>query len=136
MKTLKDITSEQAIEITKMIWGFDDLIKSPIEFNYFDGNYGQYTNEQDEEISVRFDFDAFPEKRIGKIIVHIFPNLDCSIAEFNFVPYNNPQPNGKRGYWTHKHSYPVRNQNGVQKKFIEWGIEPNYFGANKHIVKN
>ena len=125
MKTIKNITKEQAIEIAKMIWGFDDSIKSDLTFKYFDGNYGAYTNEEDEDITVTFDAEVSPQKRTAKMFVHIYRNLDCSIGEFEFS-----------GCWRHKRSYPVRNQNAVQKKFIEWGIEPTEFGANKHIVKN
>lgn len=136
MKYLKDITKEQAIEIAKMIWDFDQFIKSDFEFKYFDGNYGHFTKTDDEQITITFDFEAFPEKRIGKMFVHIFPNLDCSIAEFEFKPYDKPQNETNKGYWQEKHSYPLRNQNAVQKKFIEWDIEPITFGTNKHTIRN
>lgn len=136
MKRLKDITKEQAIEIAKMIWGFDEFIKSKPTFTYFNGNYGDYTEKESEDITVTFDFDTFPEKKIGKMFVCIYPNLDCNIAEFDFIPSENPKNENSKGYWSHKRSYPVRNQNAVQKKFIEWGIEPTAFGVNNHIIKN
>lgn len=145
MKTIKDLTKTQAIEIAKMIWQFDDMIKSELEFSYFDGNYGDFTKVDDEEITIKFDFEtnfdkqtnSMKEKRIGKMFVHIFPNLDCSIGEFVFVEYEKHHQNGKnKGYWKHDNSYPIRNQNAVQKKFIEWGIEPQYFGGNKYVVAN
>jgi len=138
MKTIKDITKEQAIEIAKMIWNFDDAVKSDYEFNYFDGNYGTFTKADDADITVKFDFEtefdkktnSMKDKRIGKMFVHIHPNLDCSIGEFVFIEYGKHQQNEtNNGYWKHDHSYPVRNQNAVQKKFIEWGIEPEYFGG-------
>jgi len=144
MKGLKDILPEQAIEIAKMIWNFDDAIKSDFNFTYFNGNYGSYTKADDEDITVTFDFEtefdkktnSMKKKRIGKMFVHIHPNLDCSIGEFIFIPYDKPQNETNKGYWKHDHSYPVRNQNAVQKKFIEWGIEPCYFGMNSYIIKN
>ncbi len=136
MKTLKDITEKQAIEIAKIIWDFDDLIKSEPIFKYFDGNYGTFTRSDDEDITVTFDFESFHEKRIGKMFVHIHPNLDCSIGEFEFVSDTRTPTESNKGYWKHRHSYPVRNQNAVQKMFIELEIEPMYFGANNHIIKN
>ena len=107
---IKNITTKQAIEIAKLLYPFDEFIKSEMIVKYFDGNYGKFIKFEDIDITISFDFQMFPHTDIGKMIIKIFPNLDCSIG----------------CYINHKFvkSYPVRNQFLIQNKFKEWNIYP------------
>ncbi len=119
--TIKDLTPEQAFEITKLLFPFPTYIKSELEFNYFSGDYGDFVDTRDEVVSVKFISKPFPPRETDRtIIVHIYPNLDLSIGEFEFINYENSQTY-KKGYYTHVNSLPVRNLHIIFKKFTEWG---------------
>jgi len=136
IKRFKDITKEQAIEIAKLTFGvvkpedaYEKLIKSDFEFKVFDGNYDTFQDVRDADVCVQFDFENLAEmKSFDRMFVHIYPTLDVSIGSFEFIKRSKPskvnEGINKDGFWKHKHNYPVRKQHEVQKKFIEWKIEP------------
>jgi hypothetical protein len=118
MKKLKDLTKEQAIEIAKLIYPFPDWIKS--DFNFFYHPYKAPDNWDNEGITeeVLVTFKGFTTgEKIEDIHLNIYTNLDCVLGCFELK-------NSK--YWSHKYSLMVRNQHAVQKKFIDWGFEPDY----------
>lgn len=116
-KKLKDITKEQAIEIAKLIYPFSNElpgtketgIKSDFEFKYQPYDATWYEDAR-EFIRVSFKGITFGET-VDNLIMEINKNLDCHL------------------YYSRKdglHSIGCTNQYAIQKKFIEWEIEPEY----------
>ena len=112
---LKDLTREQATEIAKLCYDFDDGIKSDFKFHYQPYDASWYEDAR-EFISVIFDGIIFADK-IYKIKLEIQPNLDCHLFYLNFDKTINLDVYNLIG---------CNNQNKIQRKFIEWGIEPDY----------
>ena len=106
MKRIKDLTKEQVIEIAKLIYPWD--IDSEFEFEYqpYDPSWFQDAREY---VQLKFKGITFGET-VDTLILQINKNLDC------WFYYS-------RDYM---HTLPSSNQAAVQRKFIEWGIEPNY----------
>lgn len=109
MKKLKDITKDQAIEIAKLIYPFFDDLKTDYDFHY--QPYDKVWLEDAREfVRLRFRGFIFGD-RVEDLMIEITKTLDCW---FYYI-----RDDGT-------HHLPSRNQCAVQRKFIEWGIEPDY----------
>jgi hypothetical protein len=109
MKTIKDLTKEQAIEIAKLIYPFNETVIGEYDFHYqpYDSTW---LDDAREFVQVKFRGITFGNT-VDELMLHININLDC----WFYYCRNNGA-----------HSLPTRNQHAIQKKFIEWEIEPNY----------
>lgn len=109
MKKLKDLTKEQAIEIAQLIYSFSDEVETDYDFTYQPYDWTWY---EDAREFVRLKFRGFTfGNTVDNLILDINKNLDCWF------------------YYSRKdglHGLPSRNQCAVQRKFIEWGFEPDY----------
>lgn len=108
MKTIKDITHDQAIVIGKLAYGIPEWIQSEI-----DSKYVPETDEDNIEFySITFDAYSFGDK-IDRYRVMIMPNLDLSVSivrEQESTPY--------------LITIIPRNQCKIQNQFREWNIYP------------
>lgn len=112
MKTIKDLTSEEVIEIAKLTYGFPDWIKSDFELQYSPHKErDEFNLEEFENVVCKFKAYTFGET-IDTIRVTIYSNLDVTIGYL--------RPN------TGEDSLPVRNQYKVQKLLMESQITPKY----------
>lgn len=109
MKILKDLTKEQTIEIAKLIYPFSDTIEGEYDFTYQQYDPMWYEDAR-EFVRLKFRGIAFGDT-VDNLMLIINKNLDCW---FYYC-----RPDGA-------HSLPSINQHAIQKKFIKWGIEPNY----------
>lgn len=119
MKTIKNLTPEQAIEIAKLIYPFPECVKSEYKFKYQPYDSSWYEDAR-EYIRVEWDGILAADK-VVPLFIEINTNLDCYC-------YYSTAKGAER--------MPLRNQNSIQKKFIEWDIEPIPFGVNTHIISN
>ena len=106
---LKDLTKEQAIEIAQLIYLFSDDVKSDYDFHYQPYNREWYEDAREFTI-IEFRGVTFGDT-VDNLRLEINKNLDCWF------------------YYSREdglHTLPSRNQHAVQKKFIEWGFEPDY----------
>jgi len=106
---LKDLTKEQTIEIAQLIYPFSDDVKSDYVFHYQPYNK-EWFEDAREYVRLTFRGVTFGDT-VDDLVLDINKNLDCWF------------------YYSRKdglHTLPSRNQHAVQKKFIEWNIEPNY----------
>ena len=108
MKTIKDLTEKQAIEIVKLIYPHPDWVKSDYKFKYqpFDPTWYE---DAKEYVRVSFRGITFGDT-VDNLILEINSNLNCSL------------------YYSRKdglHGGGCPNQHQIHKKFIEWDIEPN-----------
>lgn len=106
---LKDLTKEQAIEIVLLIYPFSADVKSDYEFHYQPYDPTWYEDAR-EYVRVSFKGITFGDT-VDDIILEINSIFDCWL------------------YYSRKdglHTIPNRNQHAAQKKFIEWGAEPDY----------
>lgn len=108
---IKEITPDQAFEIAKMVYGFPEWIKSDFKFEYQPYDESMYEDAA-ELVRVCFDAIVFADKT-EKITLIIDVQLNCWL---HFVR--------NKGGNIVAESLPSRNQHAVQKKFIEWGFEP------------
>lgn len=110
---IKDLTKEQAIEIAKLIYGYEEsylknCIKSDFEFEYQPYDHTWYEDAR-EYARVTFMGIVFGNTT-EKIMLEINTNLDC------YLYYCRADG---------AHSLGSRNQYKIQNKFKEWNIEPN-----------
>jgi hypothetical protein len=105
---IKDLTKEQTIEIAKLIYPFSDTVEGEYEFSYQPYDPTWYEDAR-EYVQLKFKGVTFGTT-IDTLIFQINKNLDCWF------------------YYSRDSMYtlPSRNQHAIQKKFIEWGIEPDY----------
>jgi len=108
MKTIKDLTKEQVIEISKLIYPFFDTVEGEYEYYYQPYDPSWYEDAR-EYVQLKFR-GVTTGDTVDTLILQISQNLDC------WFYYS-------RDYM---HHLPSRNQCAVQRQFIEWGIEPNY----------
>jgi ABC-type phosphate transport system substrate-binding protein len=111
---LKDLTKEQVIEIAKLIYSFwdeyeKDFPNQEIKFTYQPYDATWYEDAR-EYVMLEFKGYTFGDT-VDNLMLQINKNLD--------VWFYYCRENGA-------HDLPSRNQHAVQKKFIEWGIEPDY----------
>src|ERR1022692_1869243 len=110
MKTIKDLTKEQVIEIANLIHSnlseLDKSIEQDYKFKYQPFENRSYLNsEGDEElVHLYWKVNTFADT-IDTVRLTICSNLDC--------------------YWGYirsdgENSLPTNNQCKIQKKFIEW----------------
>jgi len=109
MKKLKDLTKEQAIEIAKLIYPYSDKFEPEYEFKYQPYDKSWFEDAR-EFVRLEFKGIAFGDK-IDNLMLEINKNLDCW---FYYCREDGA------------HDLPSRNQCAVQRKFIEWGFEPDY----------
>lgn len=110
--TIQDLTKEQAIEIAKLIHAQNEIESiSEMEWEFKYQRFSPRTHENsegdDELIHLYFKANIFGNT-IDRIRLTIYANLDCHWGYLR---------NGE-------YSLPTNNQCAIQKKFIEWGIEP------------
>lgn len=106
---LKDLTKEQAIEIAQLIYPFHNEVHSNYSFYHQPYDLSWYSDAR-EYVRLLFRGITFGDTQ-DDLILEITPTLDCWF------------------YYSRKdglHTLPSRNQHAVQKKFIEWGFEPDY----------
>lgn len=118
MKTLKDITKEQAIEIAKLIYDFDKGIKSDFTFiyqPYVEPCKDNWEGEA-ERVIVEWKGQTFGEA-IDDLELTIYPNLNCFFEYIRFSDKLEIRVGD---------SLPTRNQYKIQQKFIEWNIQPQF----------
>ena len=118
-RKFRNIRSQEAISIAKLIFPFPDLVHSKMNFNFCGQDPDGIENDME---CVNVKFDAEVAGKIEKIKVIISPNLDCSsqYMQVDFFDVNSP---GYMKYYQWE-SLPLRNQYYVQSKFIEWGYTP------------
>lgn len=134
MKTLKDLTKEQVIEITKLVYPFKDWIKSEIEVIYqpYDETW---LDDAQEYWFVKFDGITFGDK-VDTYRLWIYPSLDLEFDAIRKNPDNFTEENKMKIIGSGKEqmvmlgSFPLRNQYLTQKKFMEWNIEPVFERGN------
>ena len=109
---LKDISVEQAIEITKLVYGQDDWIKSDFTVKYFEYEksdiYKQIYEDTPEMLQIFFKGYSFGEK-IDKYRLIIYGNLNLS---FDIIR----EP-------LELISIGISNQYNVFKKFNDWNLK-------------
>jgi len=108
MKTIKDLTKEQVIEISKLIYPFSDTVDGEYEYHYQSYDASWYEDAR-EYVQLKFKGITFGDT-FDTLILQINTNLDC------WFYYSRDSMN----------TLPSRNQAAVQRKFIEWKIEPEY----------
>lgn len=106
--TLKDITQEQAIEITKLVFGYPEWITSDFEFKY-QPYIEEWYEDAREYVRVKF-VGYFAGDNTAEYKVEINTNLDANI------------------WYSYKDELnkilPTRNQNQIQNLFNQWGFKP------------
>lgn len=110
---LKDLTREQAIEITKLAYPFEDWTKSDFDTSYQPYDESHYSDAC-EYYLVSFD-GIIAGNKIGRIRLFIYPDLVCDLDYF----YKDSK--GEMIVKTMTR-LPVRNQRQIQKKFTEYGF--------------
>jgi hypothetical protein len=109
MKSIKDLTKEQGLEITNLIYPTPELI-SDYEFTYQPYDEKMYEDAA-ELIRLRFKAPIFGDSPKYQLMVIICKSLDVYFY-----------------YWNEKiniNDYlPTRNQYKIQEKFKEWNIIP------------
>lgn len=128
MKHLKDLTKEQVIEIAKLVYPFDEWRKSDIEVHYqpYDETW---FSDAEEYWFAKFNGITFADK-VDTYRMWIRPSLDLSLDAIRKNPDDFTEANKMKVIGSGDDqivllgSFPVRNQYLIQKKFVEWGIEP------------
>jgi hypothetical protein len=110
MKTIKDLTQKQALELVTILHG-DKWLRTDLSFNarYVPENPDFY---EDGYEHYRIDFKGVTfGDTIDKMTLFIYPNLDMA------------------KYYVRDRmiSLPIHNQHKLHKKFIEWEIEEKEF---------
>lgn len=106
---LKDLTKEQAIQLTMLSYGFEDYY-SDFEFKYqpkVDSNY-ENSEGYSESVQVTFNGATFGTI-VDKLRFTIYSNLNCNIGYLR-----------KDG----EHLIPLRNQYDIFKLLRDWDINP------------
>ena len=135
MKKLKDLSKEQVIEIVKLVYPFEDWIKSEIEVVYQPYDVSWYEDAA-EYWFAKFDGYTFGDK-IDTYRLWIHPNLNVEFDVFrdkleNFTEKDKTEITSKNNKpFVLLGHFPIRNQHKIQKKFIEWEIEPEYEKVNR-----
>lgn len=109
MKRLSDLTEEQAIEIAKLIYPYFGEMETEYEFQYQQYDPSWFEDAR-ECARVKFKGITFGNK-VDKLMMEIDKNLSCWF------------------YYCREdgvHDLPTHNQCAIQRKFIEWGFEPDY----------
>lgn len=123
MKTLKDFTKEQAIELVKLAYPNKDHVKSDYEFIYQPYDYSHYSDAV-EYICVKFEGITYANE-IDTYRFYIFTELNISLQATRtntknkiggVIPENRKE--------LHLGSFPARNQYQIFLKLIEWGYRP------------
>ena len=110
---LKDLTREQAIEITKLAYPFEDWIKSDFDTFYQPYDKSHYSDAAEFYI-ISFDGITMGDK-VGRIRLYIYSDLVCDLDYFY------KDEDGKMIVKTMTR-LPVRNQRQIQQKFTEYGF--------------
>jgi len=127
MKQIKDLTKEQVIEIAKLVYPFNDWIKSDIEVKY--QPYDKTWLDPQEYWFVKFDGITFGDK-VDTYRLWIYPTLNLEFDAIRKHPDTFTEANKMKVIESGNDqmvmlgSFPLRNQYFVQKKFMEWNIEP------------
>lgn len=124
IKTIKDLTRDQAIEIAKLLYPFDD-IKSEIETHYqpYDASW---FDDAREYYFIKFNGFSFGDK-IDTYRIWIYPDLDVLVDLFRDNPLNFTEKDKKEiisNKFVLLGHLPVRNQYKIQEKFRKWKIKP------------
>jgi hypothetical protein len=114
---LKELTEEQAKQIVDLLYPFPDSIKGDMKFHYQPYDPTWYSDAA-EYYYVSFNSAMFGGKKLYKIRVWIYPDLDCSIDYYDDSKEQIADKLCGR--------LPVRDQCRIQKLFAEWGLEPDY----------
>lgn len=135
VKLLKDLTQEQVIEIAKLVYPFHDWIKSDFEVKYqpFDESWGR---DAEEFWFVKFEAITFADK-VDTYRLWIYPTLDLEFDAIrtklaNMTPKQKGEIVGDNIVLLG--TFPIRNQHLIQKKFIEFGIEPQQQKLEANVV--
>lgn len=106
MKTIKDLTIEQAREIAHLLSPPPFRVMGKFEMKYQVYEEDMYEDAR-ELIIIKYESYTFGDK-IEPIVVHIDTLLNCWVFYLREM----------------LHSLPTRNQYEVQKRFRNWGFMP------------
>jgi hypothetical protein len=127
MKTILDLTNEQAIEIAKLIYPWPDemekiqIVKHPFLPEHYD--------DAREFVRIYFEGPMMGDNKFPAQI-EILSNLDV-FASYRYGQKHS-EKDGKEIWKEIIESIPIRNQYEIQKRFREWGIVPS---QKNHIIK-
>ena len=124
---LKDLTKEQIIEIVHLVYPFSDWIKSEVKVKYQPYDETWLDDAQEYQFA-KFEAITFGDK-IDTYRLWIYPTLDLEFDAIRTKIENmteSQKANNKTGAVS-LGRFPIRNQHMIQRKFIEWGIEPEHF---------
>tara|TARA_R110000772_G_scaffold43995_6_gene101266 strand:- start:448 stop:816 length:369 start_codon:yes stop_codon:yes gene_type:complete len=107
---LKDLTKEQAIEITKLVFPFPNDIKSDISFHYQEYDTTMW---EDASETILLTFTCLVNLQ-DEVILRVFIFSDLSM-EVSYI----------KDAEMIVESLPIRNAYFIYKKFREWSIYPN-----------
>jgi hypothetical protein len=114
---LKELTNEHARQVAELLYPFPDAIKGEMNFNYqpYDPSWHR---DAMEYFFISFMSAMFGGKKMYKIRIWIFPDLDCEIDYYDDSKEKISDKLCGR--------LPVRDQHKIQKLFMDWGLEPDY----------
>ena len=116
MKNLKDLTKDQVIEITRLVYPFDDWMKSEIEVRYQPYDETWFEDAQ-EYWFAKFQAITFADK-VDTYRLWIYPNLNLAFDAIRDKVENMTEEQKKemKGLVL-LGSFPIRNQYLIQKRF-------------------
>lgn len=125
MKTILDLTTDQAIEIAKLIYPFPGEMEKiqVVKHPYFREHY----EDAREFIRIHFVAPVMADRKFT-IKVEISANLDC------FMSYEKSEPCGDDKIRQWNETLPNVNQYEVQKRFREWKIFPSHKNQRRKLV--
>jgi len=126
MKKLKDLTQEQVTEIAKLVYPFADWMKIEIEVKYQPYDKSWLYGAQEYWI-IKFDAITFADK-VDTYRLWIYPNLNLELDAIRTKIENmtEKQKGEIKSGIVFLGAFPIRNQYLIQKKFMEWNIEPEF----------
>ena len=80
MKTIKDLTKEQAIEIAKLIYPYSDVVEGDYDFHYQPHDRTWFEDAR-EFVRLTFKGITFGDK-VDNLMLEINKNLDCWFYKF------------------------------------------------------